>query len=43
MSKVIKGKRCFLVDIDFDEYFIYEIYEDEQGNKYKVKIDYRRF
>jgi len=43
MLKIINGKRCYLVDIDFDEYFIYEVYEDEQGNRFKKRIDYRRF
>lgn len=43
MSKIINGKRCYLVDIIYDDYFIYEVYEDEQGNKYKRRIDYRRF
>ena len=43
MSKIINGKVYFLVDIDIDEYFIYEIYEDEQGHRIKRRIDYRRF
>ena len=42
MPKVIKGKIYYLVDIIYDDYFIYEIYEDSQGNKLKKRIDYRR-
>lgn len=38
----IKGKVYFLVDITYDETFIYEIYEDENGRRYKKRIDYRR-
>ena len=42
MSKVINGKRYMLVDVIFDDDFIYDIYEDEQGNKIKIVSDYRR-
>lgn len=42
MSKVINGKRYMLVDVIFDDDFIYDIYEDEQGNKIKLVSDYRR-
>ena len=42
MSKVINGKKYFLVDITYDDYMIYEIYEDEKGHKIKVPCDYRR-
>ena len=42
MSKVINGKRYMLVDVIFDEDFIYDIYEDEKGNRVKVVSDYRR-
>lgn len=41
MSKVINGKRYFLVDVIFDDDFIYDIYEDENGHKIKVISDYR--
>lgn len=33
MAKRIKGKLYYLVDIWYDDDFIYEVYEDEQGNK----------
>ena len=42
MRKVINGKRYMLVDVIFDEDFIYDIYEDEKGNRVKVVSDYRR-
>lgn len=42
MPKMIKGKLYFLVDITYDDFFIYEIYEDENGKRFKRKIDYRR-
>ena len=36
MSKVINGKKYMLVDVTFDRDFIYDIYEDEKGNRIKV-------
>lgn len=42
MSKTINGKIYYLVDITYDDFFIYEIYEDEQGHKIRKRIDYRR-
>ena len=42
MSKIINGKTYYLVDIIYDDYFIYEVYEDENGHKLKKRIDYRR-
>ena len=43
MSKIINGRIYYLVDIIYDDCFIYEVYEDEQGHKFKKRIDYRRF
>ena len=40
MSKMINGKRYMLVDVVFDDDLIYDIYEDEQGNRIKVACDY---
>ena len=42
MSKIINGKRYMLVDVVFDDDFIYDIYEDEQGNRIKLVSDIRR-
>lgn len=42
MSKIINGKKYMLVDVIFDEDFIYDIYEDEQGNRVKICSDYIR-
>lgn len=42
MSKKINGKVYYLVDIIFDDYLIYEVYEDENGHKIKIPCDYRR-
>ena len=36
MPKIIKGKKYFLVDVIFDNDFIYDVYEDEQGNRIKI-------
>ena len=36
MSKRINGKIYYLVDVVFDNDFIYDIYEDEQGNRIKL-------
>ena len=33
MPKIINGKKWFWVDTDFDDDFIYDIYEDEYGNQ----------
>ena len=40
MSKTINGKRYMLVDVIFDNDLIYDIYEDEEGNKIKVISGY---
>lgn len=42
MSKIINGKRYMLVDVVFDDDLIYDIYEDENGNRIKVACDIRR-
>lgn len=42
MPKIIKGKKYSLVDVIFDNDFIYDIYEDEQGNRIKLVSDIRR-
>lgn len=42
MLVTIKGKTYYLIDIIFDDYFIYEVYEDEDGHRMKKRIDYRR-
>ena len=36
MSKIIKGKKYILVDVIYDDDFVYDIYEDEQGNRIKI-------
>ena len=36
MSKIINGKKYMLVDVIYDEDFIYDVYEDEQGHRIKV-------
>lgn len=41
MSKIINGKRYMLVDVVFDDDFIYDIYEDEQGNRIKLVSGFR--
>ena len=42
MSKVINGKKYMLVDVVVIGDLIYDIYEDEQGNRIKLYIDYVR-
>lgn len=42
MSKIINGKRYMLIDVVFDDDFIYDIYEDEQGNRIKLVSGIRR-
>ena len=42
MSKIINGKKYMLVDVVVIEELIYDVYEDEQGNKIKVYCDYVR-
>lgn len=42
MSKIIKGKKYMLVDVTFDNDFIYDIYEDEEGHRIKLISGYRR-
>jgi len=39
MSKIIKGKRYMLVDVICIDDIIYDIYEDEEGNRIKVACD----
>ena len=43
MSKIINGKRYMLVDVLIIDDLIYDIYEDEEGNKIKVVCDYVRY
>ena len=33
MSKIINGKKYYLVDIIERNGFLYDVYEDEQGNR----------
>ena len=40
MARVINGKKYLLVDIDYDDNFIYDILEDENGNRIKVISGY---
>ena len=42
MSKVINGKKYMLVDVVVIGDLIYDIYEDEQGNRIKRYSDYVR-
>lgn len=42
MSKVINGKKYMLVDVIVIGDLIYDIYEDEQGNRIKLYSDYVR-
>lgn len=42
MPITIKGKIYYLVDVTYDNDFVYEIYEDENGKRYRRKIDYVR-
>lgn len=42
MSKLINGKKYMLVDVVVINDLIYDIYEDEQGNKIKLYSDYVR-
>lgn len=42
MSKVINGKKYMLVDVVVIGDLIYDIYEDEQGNRIKLYSDYVR-
>lgn len=42
MSKVINGKKYMLVDVVIIGDLIYDIYEDEQGNRIKLYSDYVR-
>ena len=39
MSKIINGKKYMLVDVIFDEDLIYDIYEDEEGNRIKIAFE----
>ena len=43
MPITIKGKVYFLVDVITDGFFVYEIYEDENGKRYRKRIDYVRW
>lgn len=40
MARIINGKRYLLVDIDYDDFCIYDIYEDDNGNRIKVVSGY---
>ena len=40
MSKIINGKKYMLVDVVVIDDVIYDIYEDNNGNKIKVPCDY---
>ena len=42
MSKIINGKKYMLVDVIVENDLIYDIYEDEQGNRIKLYSDYVR-
>lgn len=41
MAIKIKGKTYWYVDTQFDDDFIYDIYEDEYGNVYRKVVDTR--
>lgn len=40
MAKRINGKLYFWVDTIFDDFLIYDIYEDENGKRIKVISGY---
>ena len=40
MPKIINGKKYMLVDVIFDDEFIYDIYEDEKGHRIKLISGY---
>ena len=40
MARVYKGKKYLLVDVIFDDNFIYDVLEDENGNRIKVISGY---
>ena len=40
MRVTYHGKNYMLVDIDYDDNFIYDILEDENGKRYKVISGY---
>lgn len=42
MSKIINGKKYMLVDVLVIGDLIYDIYEDENGNRIKLYCDYVR-
>lgn len=42
MPTIIKGKVYFLVDVICEDGLVYEIYEDENGKRYRKLIDYVR-
>ena len=42
MPVIIKGKTYYLVDVICRDGFVYEIYEDECGRRYRKRIDYVR-
>ena len=42
MSKIINGKKYMLVDVVEINGLIYEIYEDDYGNRVKRYCDYVR-
>jgi len=41
MSKKINGKIYYLIDVVCDNDFIYEVYEDDNGNRVKIVIGER--
>ena len=43
MSKKINGKIYMLVYVVVLDDLIYDIYEDEQGNRIKIACDYLRY
>lgn len=42
MSKIINGKKYMLVDVIVENGLIYDIYEDDKGNRIKLYSDYVR-
>ena len=41
MSKKIYGEVYYLVDVIYDDDFIYEVYESESGKRVKVPLEVR--
>lgn len=40
MSKIINGKKYMLVDVIVKNDFLYDVYEDEQGNRKYICFGY---